>query len=151
METDVTIVSNNIDRYLLNDYKDYVVIAKKFSYKDILILNEKKIIFYKVLDNEDGEKIKKLFDALRNKNIYFINVTNNMELSILTKYLKVYDNEKILVQGNIKDIMNNNRKELEKLGIGLPFVIELSTYLQDYGLVDELYYDIDSLVRFLWN
>lgn len=146
--TNVTIISTNLNKNLLNKYKDYFIIENNFTYEELL--SKKKVIFFNVLNNLSKEEIKKLFEYLKNNNILFINATNETELVIYTDYLIVYDKENILVEGNTIEVLKNE-KLLKRLGFQLPFMIELSILLKDYELIDEIYLDKESLVDKLWK
>ena len=56
-----------------------------------------------------------------------------------------------------KDKSNNNEniekeeKTFNKLSLKLPFVVELSTKLQYYGLTDHLIFDMEELVDIIWK
>ena len=40
---------------------------------------------------------------------------------------------------------------LNKIGLKLPFMVDLSVKLQDYNLIDSLELDTDRMVDKLWN
>ena len=109
-----------------------------------------KIIFFNILNNIDEKEVKELFQYLKDNNIVFINITNNVELSLLTSYLIIYDNNKIITEGNTLDVLREE-KLLKRFGLPLPFMVELSLLLKDYNLVDKIYLDKESLVDYLWK
>lgn len=146
--TNVTIVSTNLNKNLLYKYKDYHVIDNNFTYEELL--TKKKIIFFNILNNLEENELKKLYNFLKNNNILFINVTNNMELCLFTDYLIVYDEDKVLIEGDTLDVLKSE-KLLKRLGLQLPFMVELSLLLKDYGLVDKIYLDKESLTDKLWK
>lgn len=148
MITDVTIISTNLNRNILKNYSEYKIIESSFTYEELL--KYKKVIFFNVLSNLNIDELKKLYLYLNSNNILFINVTNNMEEVLVTKYLIIYDEEKILAEGNTLDLLSNE-KLIKRLGFKLPFIIELSTYLKDYNLTSKFYLDIESLVGDLWK
>ena len=45
----------------------------------------------------------------------------------------------------------NEEKLLKRFGIGLPFMIELSKYLMDYGMIDKYYLTNEKLVGAIWK
>lgn len=149
METDVTIISNNISKDILSYYNDYKIIDKPFNYR--ALLNEKKVIFYKILDNEKEEKIQKLLSRLKIDKIEYIIVTNNVELTLLTENIVVFNQNEIILKGKTREILIKEGKTIQKLGLSLPFIVNLSNYLQDYNLINQVYYDKESLVDALWN
>ena len=146
--TNVTIISTNLNKELLNNYKDYYVIENNFTYEKIL--KEKKVIFFNILNNLSKDELEKLFKFLKDNNILFINFTNDIELSLYTDYLIIYDKDKILMEGKTLDILKNE-KLIKRLGLNLPFIVELSLLLKDYGLVNDIYLDKESLVDKLWK
>lgn len=146
--TNVTIISTNLNKGLLNNYKDYYVIENNFTYEEIL--KEEKVVFFNILNNLSKEELDKLFKFLNDNNILFVNFTNDIELSLYTDYLIIYDQDKILMEGKTLDILKNE-KLIKRLGLNLPFIVELSLLLKDYGLVKDIYLDKESLVDKLWK
>jgi len=146
--TSVTIVSTNLNRELLDNYKEYYVIDSNFTYEELL--QKKKVIFFNVLNNLNDGELRKIFDYLKDNNILFINVTNDIELSLYTDYLIIYDKIKILIEGKTLEVLKNE-KLLKRLGVHLPFIVELSLLLKDYGLINDVYLDKESLVDILWK
>lgn len=146
--TNVTILSTNLNKNILNKYDEYKIIDNNFIYEELL--NYKKVIFYNVLNNLEDKTLKDLFDFLNEHNIMYINFTNNSELCLYTKYLIIYDKENILIEGSTIEVLKND-KLLKRIGIKLPFITELSLLLKDYNLIDEIYLDKESLVDKLWK
>jgi len=147
-ETNVTIISTNLNKKILYNYNDYYIIDKSFTYEELL--NKKKVIFYNVLNDLSDNLLKNLFEYLENNNIKYIVVTNNIELSLYSDYLIVCDKEKILIEGNTIEVLKND-KLLKRLGFNLPFIIDLSILLKDYDLVNEIFLDKEGLVDKLWK
>ncbi|MBQ8902080.1 MAG: hypothetical protein IJY87_03310 [Bacilli bacterium] len=146
--TNVTIISTNLNKKILNKYEDYHVIDGDFSYEEIL--EKKKVVFFNILNNLSEKELKKLFKYLKDNNILFINVTNDVELCLYTDYLIVYDKSKILMEGSTLEVLKNE-KLFKRLGLNLPFIVELSLLLKDYNLVDDIYIDKESLADKLWK
>ena len=148
MITNVTIISTNLNRNLLNKYSDYHIIDKSFTYEELL--NYRKVIFFNVLSNLSEKDLKKLYDYLKINKIDFINVTNNIEEVLLTDNLIIYDKDKVLASGNTLELLKNE-KLIKRLGFNLPFIIDLSKMLKDYNLIDRIYLNKESLVGDLWK
>ncbi len=148
MITDVTIISTSLNKKILDNYKDYHIIDKSFTYEELL--QYKSIIFFNILSNLKDKEIKKLYQYLKDNSINYINATNNIEEVLFTKNLVVYDKEKIIMEGSTLSLLNN-AKLFKRLGFNLPFIIDLSLYLKDYNLVDKIYLDKESLVDDLWK
>lgn len=148
MKTDVTVLSNNISNKLLLNYKGYYVIKRNFSYDELVL--KKKVVFFNILDNINYLDVSKLFDFLKKKNVNFINITNNSELALLTKYTTIYKDDKIVLEGETLKVMEND-SIFRKLGLKIPFMINLSILLKDYGVINEIVTDMDSLRDMLWK
>ena len=50
----------------------------------------------------------------------------------------------------LKAVLKEERA-MKKLGLDLPFIVELTTKLKLYGLIDEIEFDIDKLINKLWK
>ena len=146
--TNVTIISTNLNKKLLYKYQDYHIIDSNFSYEELL--EKKKVIFFNILNNLCEKDLKKLFKYIKDNNILFINFTNDVELCLYTDYLIVCDKNKILMEGNTLEVLKNE-KLFKRLGLNLPFIVELSLLLKDYNLVDDIYVDKESLADKLWK
>ena len=140
---DVTIISTNLNERILEKYSDYHVVKNNYQLEDLL--KYPKIIFYCLNKN-----LQEDFKYLKKNNILFINVTNDIENSLYTKNLIVYDKEKILIEGNTLAVLKKE-KLLKRIGLQLPFYVELSILLKDYNLIDKIYLDKESLKSALWN
>ena len=147
-ETDVTIISTNLNKELLNSYKDYFIIDGNFTYQELL--KNKKVIFFNNLNNLTNEKLEKLFKYLKENDLNFIVCTNNLEISLYTKYLTVCDKKNILIEGKTVEVLKND-KLLKRLGFELPFIIDLSIFLKGYNLIDGVYLSKERLVEKLWT
>ncbi len=146
--TSVTIVSTNLNKKILDKYRDYHVIDNSFKLEELLKYS--KIIFFNVFNDLEKEKIKDIYNYLDSNKISYINVTNNIEEALLTKYLIVYDKENILIEGPVIEVLKND-KLLKRIGLSLPFIVELSLLLKDYGLVNEIFLNKESLAGALWK
>ena len=147
-ETNVTIISTNLNKGLIKKYTDYYLIEDNFTLEELS--KNKKVIFFNVLNNLTKYELDKIFKYLKDNNIKYVNLTNNLELTLYSDYLIVCDKDNILAEGNTIEILKND-KLLKRLGFELPFIIDLSLLLQDYGLINHIYYDKESLVNDLWK
>ena len=142
-----TIICVNINKKILNFYKDYHIIDDNFNLEDLL--KYPKVLFFNVLNNLPKSKLESIFKFLKDNNINFVNVTNNPELSFYATNLVVYDEDKIIINGKTLEVLENE-KLLKRLGIKLPFMVELSLLLKDYNLINKIYTDKKELEDALW-
>lgn len=148
------ILSNKIDKNLLDKFNEYIIIDDTISFEELKTKIEefknKTIVFNEVWQSLNKNRVKKILDLLNLRHINFINITSNIEEALLSDYIYVYDEEKIVMEG-AKEAVLKEEKILKRLGFGLPFVVDLSLQLMYYGVLDKVYYDTESLVNKLWN
>lgn len=147
-ETDVTIMSLNLHKCILKEFEDYHVFDSNIEMREIK--KYKKIIFFNCLHLLDDKGKRLLIRYLKDNDIKFINITNKEEEVIYTNYLVITDKLDILIEGKTIEVLKES-KLLKRLGFNLPFMIDLSMMLKDYGLINELYLDERKLVAKLWN
>ncbi len=150
---------NLISFDILNEFSCLYLLRKKNLTKldeiKINILNaltssKNTIVFFNVLTYFDQEFKLKVIKYLESKNKTIINYTTEIEETLLLDYLIIIHENKIIMEGLAKDILKEE-KIIKKLGYNLPFIIELSSALKYYGLINKIYYDNKSLVDDLWN
>ena len=79
-----------------------------------------------------------------------INVTSDVEEALYSdKIIILYDNS-LVCEGKTLSVLNEE-KILKRLGIGLPFIIELNKYFMDYGIIDKYHLSEEKLVGALWK
>lgn len=114
---------------------------------DILILDEA----LTMIDPDTRVKIYKILEQVNKLNkITIINVTHNMDEILYGDNLVVLDKGNIVLNGP-KEFVFLEEKVFNKLGLKLPFMVELTTKLQYYGLIDHLIFDMEELVDEIWK
>ena len=76
--------------------------------------------------------------------------TINLEISLYTDFIYIIEQGKIALNGTPFNVLQKDNT-INKIGLSLPFMIDLSVKLRDYELVDELETDIDRMIDKLWN
>ena len=147
------ILSNQINKVLLDKYKDYPIIDK-MNFNDLVskleFFSSKRIVFTETFYYLRNTEKQVILDLLDKQHIKYIIITSNIEDVLYGDYLIVYDEENIVVEGLTKEVLKEE-KIMKKIGFGLPFAVDLSKQLQYYDVLNQTYYDIDSLVGELWN
>lgn len=91
-----------------------------------------------------------LLNYLNSKKILLINVTSNIEDALFTDYtICLYDGI-IAIDGKSIDVFKEE-KLIKRIGLNLPFMIDLSIQLQLYGLINKCYLNKESMVKKLWK
>lgn len=97
----------------------------------------------------DKEKLKIVKYSKENR-VSILNVTSNSEDLLFGSKVVVLDNFRCVLYDDTLSVLSND-KILSKVGMNLPFVVNLSSNLNYYDLLKEKYFDINSLVGVLWK
>ena len=133
----------------LNSYQKILVnLASCLVYKPkILILDEA----FACLDRVECEKMLNLLKLLCDNGVLtVINVTQNMDDLVFSNSIIVLDNGNIALNDNKNEVFKME-KVFNKLGLDLPFMVDLSIKLKYYNLVDSIIYNMDEMVDVLWK
>ena len=149
-----TILANNADKGFMSKLGNFPIIEGNFSYEKskekLEMFPNKRLIFKNSLYGLKREEKKEIINLLAKQNINFVNVTCDVEESLLSDYIIVYDEDKKVLEGNMESVLRNE-KVLKKLGFGVPFVVDLSIQLNYYDVLKKVYFNLDELVGVLWN
>ena len=144
-------------KYNLIEYEKEIVskldINEKIKLEILLQLINKSniIVIYNILsllDYNDFKLIMKVLLSIKNKIV--INFTNNISESFFGDEILIINDDKLICYGKTLAVLNEE-KILKKLGLGLPFIIELNRYLMDYELINKYYLTNEKLVGALWK
>ena len=167
-EVKLSLINNNlfnkeylnhiIRKYELEDIKNKDISSLSLEYKIFLkliisIINNNKIILLDNIDNYVSDELMiKILDLIKEekKEKLIIMTLTNQKYSIDSDYLYVINKDKIILEGKPKEVLKNDNI-LNKNGIDLPFMIDLSTKLRDYNLLDTIITDMDGMVDLLWK
>lgn len=137
--------NNYIDEMSLGDRLKLSILTAFLSKSNVIIINN----LLSILDDNDYKLIIKLLKDY-NKNSIIINLTNNTNEALFGNKIAIIYNKKLLCFGGTLSVLNEE-KIFKRLGLGLPFIIELNKYLMDYGLIDKYYLSNKKLVGALWK
>lgn len=148
---DLIPVSHLLDknpRYLSGGEKQLVSLACA------LILDPKILILDEAFTMVDGIEKRKLLKLLKkicnDKKTTIINITHDMEETTYGDKIVVLNKGKIVFNDSKLEVYKNE-KELKRIGLELPFMVDLSNRLSYYGLVDKVILDMNAMVRHLWK
>lgn len=113
----------------------------------ILVLDEALLM---IDINERDEILKLLRSYCKNKRVTIISFTHNLEEAIYSDRLIVLNKGVIVVDGSFPSVFDEERV-MRKIGLEVPFAVELSQKLRVYNIVDELNLDLERLVSLIWK
>ncbi len=141
-----------LDKILKKDYRllDIKNIIKIQLFIGLLNYN---ILFiddiYKYFDINEAKKLEEII--LKNKaNKTIVMTISNLEFSINSDKLYILSDGIFMLEGDPKTILEKDNI-LNKLGLKVPFMIDLSVKLRDYDVVKEIELDMDRMVDKLWK
>lgn len=110
----------------------------------VLLLDD----IYKYLTKEDTNIVKKVLKDY--KNLTIIQTISDLNDSLDSDYLYIINNSQIILEGEPLDILQNDNI-INKIGLELPFLIDLSVKLRDYELVTRIITNEKDLVEEIWK
>lgn len=129
---------------LLSRNRVLKMIDKVLLLKPALILIDDLFVY---LDKKDKKEIiKKIIKS----GVNLVCVSTNIEEILLFEYVIVIKDQNIILEGESLSILNEE-KIMKKLGLNLPFIVDLSLQLGYYDLVKQIYLNSDELVDALWK
>lgn len=108
------------------------------------------IVFYDVLTYIDSEIKALIIKMLKDAGKRIINYTSEIEETLLLDYIVLVHKNEVVMEGN-KKVVLLEEKIIKKLGFNMPCVVELSSGLKYYGVLDKIFYDKKLLVDVLWK
>ena len=148
-----SIISDNLSEDILKMIGDFDII-KDSTFESVLkkisSYDKKKIVFFDILRDYSLKQKEEIFSLLTSRNINYINITSDIEETLFADYLFVFQGVNIIMEGKTIEVLKEE-KILKRIGFSLPFVIDLSMQLKLFGIVDNVYTDIDGLVKELWS
>ena len=133
---------------LTNSEKQELLIA-------IALLHDPKVLLldnaFSMMNKKTKQKIEKiLIERIERDKLTVILTTTNLNEIISSDYTYVLNNGDIIMEGKPSSILREE-KILNRIGLELPFMIDLSLKLEFYELLDDEITDMDRMVDTLWK
>lgn len=113
----------------------------------ILVLDE---AFLMIDINERTEILKLLKEYNKEKRVTIISFTHNLDEAVYSDRLVVLNGGIIVVDGSFPEVFSEELV-MRKIGLEVPFGIELSQKLRVYNIIDDLELDLERLVSLIWK
>lgn len=133
----------------LNNYlKIKLSLVLSFLYKPTLLLLDD---IFNNLSKSEKEDLKEIITTYKKENkISIIMTCSNLEDSLFGDLLYIIKDNEIVLSGPPMEVLQNDNI-INKTGLELPFMIDLSVKLRDYDLIQTIETDMDRLVNILWR
>ncbi len=143
---------NGIRKKEIKDLNDKEFILLQLA--DSIITTPKILLIDDLSPYLDSEEIKKIIIFLKSiiSKYDMTIIINSLRLEdiIETDKIIIINNSEVILEGNPIDILQKDNI-LNKAGIKVPFMIDLSVKLKDYNLIDEVELDMNRMTNKLWN
>ena len=140
------ILEENINNLSESTKSKLLIIISLLHNPKILVLDD----IFNNMNNKDKEfVISKLID-LNKKGLTIINLTSNLESIYPSDYIYILNNFKIEKKVSINELLEDDNY-LRKLGINIPFPLELSLKLNKLNIIDKPYFNLKDLEDVLWK
>ena len=114
---------------------------------EVLLLDNIFIYF----NDKEKEDIFKFLRSYQKKNkLTVVLTTIDLKDSLYTDYLYIIGNKTIILEGKPLEVLEKDNI-LNKVGLNIPFMADLSVKLKDYDLIDSIILDKDRMVDILWK
>ena len=135
-----------------NEVSEFIKIKLLLAEK---MLASPQILFLDDICGELEEKEKKeMINLLRTlqleTNISIVMTTSDLNVALESDYLFIINDKNILLEGEPLTVLEKDNV-LNKIGLELPFMIDLSVKLRDYNVVDKVELDMDRMVDTIWK
>lgn len=133
---------------LTNSEKQELLIVINLLHKPRLLLLDNP---YTMMNKEAKCRIKKALKGYQNDNkLTIILTTTNLEDTLDSDYLYIINEGTIVIEGNPLTVLKEDSL-LNRLGLELPFMVDLSLKLEFYEVIDKIEVDMKRLVDNLWK
>lgn len=144
----ITKMLNKNPHSLSGGEKQMVAFACAIIHKPKLLIFDEA---FSMIDSIERQNILKIVKKMQQEeNITILQVTHDMEECLFSDNLYVLQDGHFILQGLKEDVFKEEAK-LTKIGLELPFLVNLSKKLQYYDLIDRYYYNMEQLVDALWK
>jgi len=124
-----------------------VQLALALIYKPSIVFIDDISVYF---DKKEIISIIEILKQYQQENTTIVLITSSLEIALLSDYLYVINESKIMIEGNPIEIIEKDNI-MNKAGLNLPFMIDLSVKLRDYELVNCIEQDKDRMVDLLWK
>ena len=139
------LINKNIDDLTESEKSKLLIILALLHNPKLLVLDD---AFNNMDDKTRCFMLEKL-NELNNDGLTILNITSNLNTIYDSDKVYVMDKYKITLEGELTDILT--KSSLTKMGLEIPYIVDLSIKLMAYGLINKIYFNIDELQGDLWK
>ena len=141
------IINNNPNNLNIFEKIKFELAQALASNPEILLIDN---ILLRINKKEKKDIINIIKKINEDKKITMIMVSNNLTDTVESDYLYILDRGTVALEGKPLDILRKDN-EINRLGMDIPFMIDLSVKLSDYDILNEIILDNDRMIGELWK
>lgn len=139
-----SIVNEDVKNLTTTQYMKILLIKSLLEKPQLLFVDR----IFQYFNEKEREKF--INYIINNLHITLVYSSSNIEDSLLFPYTIILNQGSVAIEGQTLSVLKEE-KLMKRLGIGLPFMVDLSLQLKLYGLIDSIYIDKGKLVHDLWK
>ena len=121
----------------------------------LAIIHKPKILYLDDIDSmmskSERKNIMNVLHYLNKKeNMTIVMATSKLEMTLNTDYLYILSDGNLVLEGKPLDLLKDDNV-INKLGLSIPFMVDLSVKLKDYDLIDNIILEMEGMVDLLWK
>lgn len=119
------------------------------------IIHKPKVLFLDditlMMSKKEKKKVLEVLTTLNKEwGITIVMSTTKLEDALYSDYLYILNGENIVLEGKPLEVLKEDNV-INKLGLNMPFMIDLSIKLRDYDLIKDTILDMEGMVDLLWK
>lgn len=116
---------------------------------EVLLLDEP---LKKIVSKEEKKSFLKLLEHCYQKGLSIIMTSSSLEDTMLSSFTQLYilDHGNLILKGEPLEVLKKD-SILNKLGLKIPFMVDLCVKLEYYKMVDEIILEEEKLIDKIWN
>ena len=146
-------IEKRLNKKLLSKNPNELEEKDKIKLKLFIELEKKnKILLIDDIFSYVEEEKEEIIDLIKKKSSKktIIVATLDMNIALKSDYIYIIDQSKIILEGAPIEVLTKDNI-LNKNGLELPFLMDLSVKLMYYDLIDKVMLEEEEIIRSLWN
>lgn len=121
----------------------------------IALINNPQVLLIDSLDlyfdlEEQQNIVKFLKEYISKFGLTVIMTVMNLDISLDTDFIYIIDKGNLVLEGKPLEVLKNDNI-INKIGLNIPFMIDMSVKLKDYDLIEDIETDYDRMIELLWK
>ena len=141
------IIHKNMSELTAKEFVLYQLAVSLVKNPMILIIDD---IYSYFKESEILSILSFLKEYQEEKEMTLLYIARNLKESLLADILYIIGEKRIFLKGLPMEVLRKDNV-LNKIGLGLPFIVDLSVKLMDYDLLDDIVLEKDRMVDVLWK